>query len=323
MTRLAQQSRAGTAPRFRPLATTGGSGGRAVPKARRWTGDDWFRYATLAPAIVLLLVLTVYPTVNLLLMSVSTIHFAHGETIWRFTALANFRRLATDGEFRTTLWNTIVFVVASVTVEMVAGFALAVLVSGVRRFKGVMRTLMILPILVPPVAIGSMWKLMYNYDFGVFNQALGFVGLGPLGWLSDPHLALASVIATDIWHWTPFIFLILFAGVEGLPREVLEAARVDGATTWQTIRKVIIPLMAPALGVAFLFRAVLAFKVFDEIFLLTSGGPGTATDVVGLHLYKVFFEQNDLGYGALLSVVIILAIVTFLLTVRRFAPTGG
>ena len=242
---------------------------------------------------------------------------------WRFTALVNFRRLATDGEFRTTLWNTIVFVVASVTVEMVAGFALAVLVSGVRRFKGIMRTLMILPILVPPVAIGSMWKLMYNFDFGVFNQALGFVGLGPVGWLSDPHLALASVIATDIWHWTPFIFLILFAGVEGLPREVLEAARVDGATTWQTIRKVIIPLMTPALGVAFLFRAVLAFKVFDEIFLLTSGGPGTATDVVGLHLYKVFFEQNDLGYGALLSVVIILAIVTFLLTVRRFARTGG
>jgi multiple sugar transport system permease protein len=127
------------------------------------------------------------------------------------------------------------------------------------------------------------------------------------------------VIAVDIWHWTPFIFLILFAGVEGLPREVMEAARVDGASIWQTVRNVVIPLMTPALTIAFLFRSIFAFKVFDEIFLLTSGGPGTSTEVVSLHLFKVFFEQNDLGYGALLSIVIILAIAAFLVTARGLA----
>jgi multiple sugar transport system permease protein len=286
---------------------------------RKLHPDDWFRRATLIPAVVLLVVLTLYPAINLLIMSVSSITFSHGEQHWTFTGLDNIRHLLTDWLFVVTLRNTLIFVVVSVAVELVLGFALALIVSGVPRAKGLVRTLMILPILVPPVAIGSMWKLMYNYDFGVFNQLLDLFGLDPVGWLSETRYALASVIAVDIWHWTPFIFLILFAGVEGLPREVMEAARVDGASIWQTVCKVAIPLMTPALTIAFLFRSIFAFKVFDEIFLLTSGGPGTATDVVSLHLFKVFFEQNNLGYGALLSIVIILAIAAFLVTARGFA----
>jgi multiple sugar transport system permease protein len=291
----------------------------AAPARRKPHPGEWFRNATLIPAVMLLVVLTVYPAINLLIMSVSSITFSHGEQHWTFTGLENFRHLLTDWLFVVTLRNTLIFVVVSVAVELVLGFALALIVSGVPRAKGLIRTLMILPILVPPVAIGSMWKLMYNYDFGIFNQILDLFDLDPVGWLSDTRFALASVIVVDIWHWTPFIFLILFAGVEGLPRDVMEATRVDGASIWQTVRKVAIPLMTPALTIAFLFRSIFAFKVFDEIFLLTSGGPGTATDVVSLHLFKVFFEQNDLGYGALLSIVIILAIAAFLVTARGFA----
>ena len=117
----------------------------------------------------------------------------------------------------------------------------------------------------------------------------------------------------------PFVFLILFAAVEGLPVDLIEAARVDGATRWQIVWRIMIPLLRPAIIVAFLFRTILAFKVFDEVFLLTSGGPGTATELVNLHLYKVFFEQNQLGYGALLSLAVIAAIVAFLLVARRVA----
>jgi multiple sugar transport system permease protein len=301
------------------VGTEGSRGSHTQFVPTRRDQDWWFRYATLAPAVVMLLVLTVYPTVNLLLMSVSTIEFAHGQQTWTFTALQNLRQLFSDGLFAVSLWNTLIFVVVSVIAEMILGFSLALLVSGAPRSKGVVRTLMILPILVPPVAIGSMWKLMYNYDFGIFNQLLELVGLDPVGWLSNTRLALASVIVVDIWHWTPFVFLILFAGVEGLPKEALEAARVDGATTWQAIWRVVIPLMRPALSVAFLFRSIFAFKVFDEIYLLTSGGPGTSTEVLSLHIYKVFFEQNKLGYGALLSVVTIAAIVAFLLSARNLA----
>jgi multiple sugar transport system permease protein len=276
-----------------------------------------FRHWSLLPAIVLLVVLTVYPVANLVRMSVSTIEFSQAREIWTFTPLRNLELLRADEVVPPALGNTLVFVVAAVAIEMVLGLALALLVAGVSRGKGLVRTIMILPILVPPVAIGSMWKLMYNYDFGIFNQALIALGLPPANWLGSTSLALWSVVLVDVWHWVPFVFLILFAAVEALPVDVLEAARVDGATRWQLVRRVMLPLLAPAIAVALLFRTILAFKVFDEVYLLTSGGPGNSTELVTLHLYKVFFEQNQLGYGALLSLALIAAIVAFLLVGRH------
>jgi multiple sugar transport system permease protein len=282
----------------------------------RRTGSP-FRYASLLPALVVLAVLTVYPVVNLLRMSMSTIEFVQGADVWTWTPMRNLAMLASDEVLRPALRNTFVFVIVSVAVEMVLGLALALVVAELGRGKGWVRTALILPILVPPVAIGSVWKLMYNYDFGIFNQTLVALGASPVNWLGSPSLALMSVIVVDVWHWVPFVFLILFAAVEGLPVDVLEAARIDGASRWQMIRRVQIPLLRPAIVVALLFRSILAFKVFDEVYLLTSGGPGTATELVNLHLYKVFFEQNQLGYGALLSLAIIAAIVAFLLAARR------
>ncbi|HEY1325306.1 MAG TPA: sugar ABC transporter permease [Casimicrobiaceae bacterium] len=276
-----------------------------------------FRHWSLLPAVVLFVLLTVYPVANLVRMSVSTVEFAQGVERWTFTPLRNFALLRADEVIPDAVVNTAIFVVASVAIEMVLGLALALLVAGVTRGKGLVRTVMILPILVPPVAIGSMWKLLYNYDFGIFNQALLALHLPPVNWLGSTSLALWSVILVDVWHWVPFVFLILFAAVEALPIDVLEAARVDGATRSQLLRRVVLPLLKPAIVVALLFRTILAFKVFDEVFLLTSGGPGTSTELVTLHLYKVFFEQNQLGYGALLSLALIAAILAFLLVGRQ------
>jgi multiple sugar transport system permease protein len=276
-----------------------------------------FRHWSLMPAVALFVLLTLYPVANLFRMSVSTISFSEGREIWTFTPLANLALLRADDVIAPAIFNTLVFVVIAVALEIVLGLALAILVAGVARGKGLVRTVMILPILVPPVAIGSMWKLLYNYDFGIFNQALSAVGLAPVNWLGSTSLALGSVIAVDVWHWVPFVFLILFAAVEALPVEVLEAARVDGATRWQLVRRVMLPLLKPAIVVALVFRTILAFKVFDEVYLLTSGGPGNSTELVTLHLYKVFFEQNQLGYGALLSLALIAAILAFLLVGRQ------
>jgi multiple sugar transport system permease protein len=275
-----------------------------------------FRHWSLLPAVVLFVLLTAYPVANLVRMSVSTIEFAQGTETWTFTPLRNLALLRADEVIPPAVVNTLIFVVAAVAIEMLLGLALALLVAGVTRGKGLVRTVMILPILVPPVAIGSMWKLLYNYDFGIFNQALTALHLPAVNWLGSTSLALWSVILVDVWHWVPFVFLILFAAVEALPIDVLEAARVDGATRRQLLRRVVLPLLKPAIVVALLFRTILAFKVFDEVFLLTSGGPGTSTELVTLHLYKVFFEQNQLGYGALLSLALIAAILAFLLVGR-------
>ncbi len=282
-----------------------------------------FKWFTLGPAAIVLLLLTIYPILNLLFMSVSTIRFEQAREVWTFTPMQNFQSLIGDEIFRIALWNTVVFAFVSVIIETVLGLALAILVASVTAFKGLMRTVLIIPVLMPPVAIGSMWKLMYSHDFGVFNQFLTTLGISPVNWTGSTSLALISVIIVDVWHWTPFVFLILFAAVEGLPKEVIEAARVDGARNWDIVFKIVIPLLKPAIVVAMLFRTILAFKVFDQIFLLTSGGPGTSTEVVSLHLYKVFFMQNELGYGAMLSLAIIAATIAFLWVGRRVGTAVG
>lgn len=278
-----------------------------------------FRHWSLAPAVVLFVALTVYPAANLLVMSVSTIEFRGSIDVWTFTPRRNLDALFADPSLAAATVNTAVFVAVAVAVEMLAGLALALVVGGMRRGKALMRTIMIVPILVPPVAIGSMFKLLYNHDFGAFNQILAVFGVAPVSWLGSTALALWSVVLVDIWHWVPFVFLILFAAVEGLPRDVLEAGRVDGADRWQLLRHVTLPLLAPAIAVALLFRAILAFKAFDEVFLLTGGGPGTSSELLSLHLYRVFFEQNQLGYGALLSVLTIVAVLSLLAVGRAAA----
>jgi multiple sugar transport system permease protein len=287
--------------------------------ARRGIGEALnrtFRHWSLLPAVLVFALLTAYPIVNLLRMAVSTIEFRDGREIWSFTPMRNWELLLADSALGPVVFNTIVFVVVAVAIEMVAGLALALLVGGLARGKALMRTLMILPILVPPVAIGSMFKLMFNHDFGFFNQILGWVGVAPVSWLGSTSLALLSVIIVDVWHWVPFIFLILFAAVEGLPKEVLEAARVDGATRWQLLRRVTLPLLIPAITVALVFRTIMAFKTFDEVFLLTGGGPGTSSELISMHLYKVFFEQNQLGFGALLSVFTIVGMLSLMVLAR-------
>jgi len=293
----------------------------AVRRPRTLAGwiNATFRHWSLLPAVILFAALTAYPAVDLARMSVSTITWQGAQDFWTFTPRRNFEALMSDPSLSAAVVNTLVFVAAAVVVEMVLGLALALLVGRMVRGKGVMRTIMIVPILVPAVAIGSMFKLMYNYDFGLFNQALAVVGLGPVSWLGSPSLALWSVVIVDIWHWTPFVFLIMFAAVEGLPQDVIEAGHVDGASPWQLLRYVTLPLLMPALTVAFLFRSILAFKAFDEVYLLTGGGPGTSSELLSLHLYRVFFEQNQLGYGALLSVLTMVAILTALALGRRVA----
>ena len=281
-----------------------------------------FQHWSLLPAVVLFVALTMFPIANLVRMSVSTIEFAEGQARWTFTPAHNFSLLLADAVLWPAAVNTLVFVVVAVAVEMALGLGLALLVARLGRGKGLARTIMVLPILVPAVAIGSMWKLMYNYDFGVFNQALTALGLAPVNWLGSTSVALAAVILVDIWHWVPFVFLVLFAAVEGVPNDVIEAARIDGATDAQIVRRIMIPLLKPALAVALIFRSILAFKTFDEVFLLTSGGPGTSTELVSVHLYKVFFEENQLGYGALLSLALIAAIVAFLVVSRGALAAG-
>jgi len=291
------------------------------------TGDvaRWRVYA-LAPALTVYLLLAVLPIVNLFAMSLHDIRWENGQSVWMFTGLLHFTELPRDPLVRAGFANTALFAILAVAAEMAIGLVLALFVSRVDAGRVAYRTIFLLPILIPGIVIGAIWKLMYNPDFGIINQALGVLGLTGPDWLGDGRLAFLSVVLVDVWHWTPFVFLLLLAGVESLPRDVFEAARMDGATAWQQLRYVTLPMLLPTIAVTCVFRLIVSFKVFDEVYLLTGGGPGTATEVISFTIYRRFFTEDRMGYGSAISVVALflltLVIVAGLSAARRRASAA-
>ncbi len=283
----------------------GKSGGPFNGLSLRNLFDRQFKFWTLLPALIVFIGLTIYPFLNLLGMAFSTVSFAEGKIVWTFSGLDNFSTFLEDETFMIAVRNTVVFVMVTVLLEMLFGFVLALIVSQLTRMASLARAVLMVPILVPAIAIGTLWRLMYNYEFGIFNRVLTFLHLPIQNWTGDALLAMPSIIIVDVWHWTAFIFLLMLAGIESLPFEPIEAARVDGASDWQLLRHIILPLLRPTIIVALMFRTIFAFKVFDEVFLLTSGGPGNATEVISLYINRVFFTQSRMGYGAFLSLVTI------------------
>jgi multiple sugar transport system permease protein len=272
------------------------------------------RYLSLAPTTFFLVALTMLPIANLVWSSFFHFDWVSGTQTRRFVGLANYAELGSDPLVGASIVNTLIFVAVGTTLQVGLGLALALLCSRIGRRSRIYRTLFLLPILIPGIIIGAIWRLMYNFQFGIINQLLGMAGIAPLDWLGSPNLALLSVIVVDIWHWTPFSFLLLLAAVENLPGEVSEAAKVDGASHWQEFWAITLPLLKPAIFVTFVFRAMIAFKVFDEVYLLTGGGPGTATEVLSFTIYQRFFAQDDVGYGSAMSVAVI-AVIALLLSI--------
>jgi multiple sugar transport system permease protein len=281
---------------------------------------------TFSPALLMMLLLSLLPLVNLFLTSFYNVTWADGLPTWAPVGVANYNELAHDELLRAGLLNTLVFAIFAVGGQMLLGFVLALLCCRVTRGRILYRTIFILPILIPGIVVGAIWKLLLNFDFGLVNQLIGLIGFGSMNWLGAKETALASVIFVDIWHWTPFCFLLFLAGLESLPQDVYEAAKIDGATIWQELRYVTLPMMLPTIMVTFAFRLVTAFKVFDEVYLLTGGGPGTSTEVLSFTLYQRFFRQDRTGYGASMSIFIIFVVCILLvmaLSARRrvSAPT--
>ena len=284
--------------------------------------DAW-RVPTLAPTVLLLAVLTALPILNLVALSVSDIAWVGGSARWSWAGARHYEALPADPLFRAGAFNTVVFALSAVAGQMVLGFALALLVARTARGRVLYRAIFLLPILVPGIVIGAIWKLMYNFDFGVINQIAALVGGAPRDWLGNAATALASVVLVDIWHWTPFCFLLLLTGLESLPQDVHEAARVDGATWWQELRHVTLPLMLPTILVTLTFRLIVAFKVFDEVYLLTGGGPGMATEVLSFTIYRRFFTEDRAGYGAAISVVALVAITLLIAAALAVTRRAG
>jgi len=236
-----------------------------------------------------------------------------------FIGLANYVTLWNDPNFRESVGVTLKFAVSVVSVEMFLGLGLALLLDRKLRGMSVLRTLFILPMMIAPVVVGLVWRYMYHPTVGVFNKTLKSVGLEGVDWLGQ-H-ALLSVIVADIWQWTPFIFILSLAALQSLPRSALEASRIDGATPWQQIIYIKLPLMMPVLIVTGLLRLIDAFKVLEVILVMTEGGPGLSTEILALRISRTATEFRELGVAAAMSnylLIMLMLLTLFMLAYNRW-----
>lgn len=219
--------------------------------------------------------------------------------------------------------NTIILTISVVVLEFLIGFGLALLLSNKRlRGRDLYLLVLLIPMLMPPITVGTIWRLLLHPELGIINYFLGLMGLPQPAWLGDPRLAMITIIIVDIWHETSFILLILLAGLTSLPDELYEAAMIDGANSGQQFRFITVPLMMPTILVAILIRMIAALKTYDLVYILTRGGPGIATETISYYIYRVAFVFLDMGKSSAMSFLLLIVIVFLTLVLMRIMRTA-
>jgi multiple sugar transport system permease protein len=272
------------------------------------------------PTILLLLALNIFPLIYSVALSFSNVSTDNGLTFGGAT-LDNWRTLLQDSSFTDSLKFTIFFVVVSVAIEYFIGFGLALLLWRHIRFGAFFRVLFSIPMMLAPVAIGFMFRMVYDQSNGPVDAILQGIGINAVPWLSQPHWAVASVIIMDIWEWTPLMFLLLLAGLQALPDEAIEAAQLDGASGLRVVTSIIFPILAPISVMVVFLRMVDAFTVFGQIFLLTGGGPGTATTSTTLFAFFQGFQNFNVSYGATIALALLVIVTVIALVYLGIART--
>jgi len=281
-------------------------------------------YALVAPAVLILCVAVLYPIAFNLYASVHQWNLLDSDVPTRFAGLGNFAAITADAQFRHTLFVTLALTVCAVALEFGLGLALALIVNEDIHGQRFVRTLLIAPILATPLIVALVFRLMWHGEFGIINHLMSLVGISPVIWLSQPVTAFTAILVTEVWHNTSFAFLVLLGALQMLPREPYEAAIVDGASYWQRLRYVTLPLLKPAILVVLLFRTVFAIRLFDEVWVLTRGGPNGSTETISLLLYRSAFEFFEVGDAGAISIILLgLTAVLALVLIRTLYAKGA
>lgn len=288
-----------------PLSTDGKGVGRVVVTEKKKQFLIFF-----VPSIIVLALTIIYPLLYSLVISFfSTSLKTKG--IGDFIGLDNYIRAFQDIYFINSAWNTLLFTMFVVTLEFLFGLFVAVLLYRIAHGKKVFFTIIIIPMLITPVAVGLIWRLLLHPDLGIVNYMLSLIGIEGQAWLGDAQWAMMTVVLVDIWHQVPFMILILLAGLVSLPQEPYEAADIDGANRLQIFWNITLPLMLQTVIVAIVFRMITAIKTYDLIYVLTKGGPGTMTEVISYHIYKQAYTFLNTGYSSAMSYLLLLVILLF------------
>jgi len=258
----------------------------------------------MGPAFFMLCVFAVYPVIQIFIYSFLDVDYTAGKSV--FIGIENYEELLDDWKFAISAKNTLVFSVVASLLQVGLGLLLALLFNREFWGKRFAMSVIIYPMMLSTLVCSAIWRSWYHYDFGLLNYILISLGLVPIEWLTDPDLALYSVILVDIWQWTPMTFLIMMAGMQSIPKDVLEAAQNDGAKGWRLYWYIILPQLKSHLFLALLLRTIDTFKIFDKVYALTGGGPGVATETLSMYVYEKGFKFFELGLASAASMVMLL-----------------
>lgn len=281
---------------------------------RRHNRDRRFGIALVAPSIFVLLLIGVFPLVYLLVVSFQGITMTEMDT--SFQGLRNFRMLFGDSRLWEALWHTVVFTAIALPMELVLGLTMAQLFIERIPARQVFVALLVLPVVISPIVAGATWSLMFDNRFGPINQVIGWVAghQTPLLWTINPNLVYPAILVAEVWQWTPFMFLLMLAALSAVDKSQLEAAAIDGAGAWRTFTRIVLPAIWPVMAVAILIRGLDLFRLFDIVWALTRGGPGTSTETLSIFTYVKGFQQFETSYTAAVALLVIVGL-TVLLTV--------
>lgn len=279
----------------------------------RHAKDRGFKYALVAPSIFVLLLIGIFPLVYLLVVSFQGITMTDVDT--SFQGLLNYKQLFSDSRLWESLGHTLIFMLVALPVELVLGLFMAQLFIDKIPGRQVFIALLVLPVVVSPIVAGATWSLMFDNRFGPINQILGWITGQemPLLWTVKPNLVYPAILIAEIWQWTPFMFLLLLAALAGVDKSQLEAAAIDGAGYWRTFFRIVLPAIWPVMAIAILIRALDLFRLFDIVWALTKGGPGTSTETISMYTYVRGFQQFETSYTAAVAllIIVILSVVVF------------
>lgn len=270
-------------------------------------GDRVTTWLFLLPALAVVVVAVVIPLANSFLLSFQKVRINVPDFEPAFVGLDNYLRMFDDPLFIRSVQNTTLFAFVTVLFELVFGVVIAMMLSGDSRGARVMRSVMLIPMIMAPVAAGTMWRMMLDKNTGVVNYLLTLTGLPAMDWLGDPVLAMLSIMFVDVWRMTPWFSLLLISGIKAIPGDTIEAALVDGASRLQCFWRVVLPQLSRVLCLVLMLRLIDAFKVFDVVFVMTGGGPGMATEMLPNYIYAQGLRYFDAGYAAALALVFIAA----------------
>ncbi|MGO9310393.1 MAG: carbohydrate ABC transporter permease [Spirochaetia bacterium] len=224
-----------------------------------------------------------------------------------FIGLKNYIDIFSDELMLRSLRNNVIFAVLSVSIELVVGVTVAMMLSDDNRLSRGLVSILMVPMIIAPVAAGTLWRMMLDRTYGVVNYLLGFLGIHPISWIGDPKIALYTIVLVDAWMFIPFVAVLVLSSIKAMPRSFLDAARVDGASPWKLFWRIILPITAPVIIIVAMLRFIDAFKVFDTIFVMTQGGPGNATEMLPTYIYRQGIKFLSIGYSSAAAILFVIA----------------